>query len=51
VAGTGEVPWRQFFQVLDEQRFSGYCAIEREAGNQRVQDIQAARKMVESLVG
>jgi sugar phosphate isomerase/epimerase len=49
VAGTGEVPWRKFFQVLEEQRFQGNCAIEREAGNQRVQDIKAARQMVESL--
>jgi L-ribulose-5-phosphate 3-epimerase len=49
VAGTGEVPWREFFQVLLERRFGGYCAIEREAGSQRVQDIRAARLYVESL--
>jgi sugar phosphate isomerase/epimerase len=49
VAGTGQVPWKEFFKVLDEHKFVGYCAIEREAGQQRVQDIRAAREFVESL--
>lgn len=48
--GTGQVPWREFFSVLEEQRFRGYCAIEREAGNQRLQDIRIARHYVESLL-
>ncbi|MFO1499782.1 MAG: sugar phosphate isomerase/epimerase family protein [Verrucomicrobiota bacterium] len=48
-AGTGEVPWKEFFKVLQEQNYGGYCSIEREAGQQRVQDIRAARQMVESL--
>lgn len=50
VAGTGEVAWREFFAVLEQRGFKGYCAIEREAGNQRLRDIQAARTFVESLV-
>jgi sugar phosphate isomerase/epimerase len=47
--GTGEVNWREFFQVLREVKFAGDCAIEREAGNQRLQDIRTARQFVESL--
>jgi sugar phosphate isomerase/epimerase len=47
VAGTGEVDWKQFFAVLRETEFDGCLAIEREAGNQRVQDIRAARQFVE----
>lgn len=50
VAGTGEVDWGAFFRVLEEQKFNGGFAIEREAGNQRVQDIKAARAFLESLV-
>ncbi len=49
VVGTGQVNWREFFQVLNESRFAGYCCIEREAGNQRAADIRAARQFVESL--
>jgi L-ribulose-5-phosphate 3-epimerase len=49
VAGTGEVDWKQFFQVLEERQFKGYCSIEREAGTQRVKDIRAAREFIERL--
>jgi L-ribulose-5-phosphate 3-epimerase len=49
VVGTGEVNWREFFQVLDQQNFSGYCCIEREAGTERMHDIRAAREFVEKL--
>lgn len=49
VVGTGEVNWTEFFRVLEDLKFSGYCCIEREAGNQRLEDIQAARQFVESL--
>src|SRR5262245_26134067 len=48
-AGTGQVNWKQFFAVLREQQFAGWCAIEREAGTQRVKDIVTAREMVEAL--
>jgi sugar phosphate isomerase/epimerase len=49
VAGTGEVPWREFFQTLQELKFDGYCCIEREAGNSRVEDIIAAKEMMERV--
>ena len=47
VAGTGDVPWRGFFATLRELNFAGYCCIEREAGNSRVEDIRAAKEMAE----
>jgi len=49
VVGTGEVDWRSFFGVLDRIGYKGDLCIEREAGSQRVEDIRAARKFVESL--
>ncbi len=49
VVGTGEVDWPQFFAVLREMRFPGWCCIEREAGTQRAADIVAAKELVESL--
>ncbi|MBI4661712.1 MAG: sugar phosphate isomerase/epimerase, partial [Verrucomicrobia bacterium] len=49
VVGTGEVNWPDFFKTLAELRFNGNLCIEREAGNQRVQDIRAARQFVEAL--
>ena len=49
VAGTGGVPWREFFATLRKQNFTGYCCIEREAGNSRVEDIHAAKRMVETI--
>jgi len=49
VVGTGEVKWREFFEVLDHLNFTGYCCIEREAGNKRVEDIRAAREFIEKL--
>jgi L-ribulose-5-phosphate 3-epimerase len=48
-AGTGEVPWPEFFRTLTELNFTGACCIEREAGNSRVADIQATKSLVESL--
>lgn len=48
-AGTGEVDWRAFFAALDQVGFKGDLCIEREAGNQRVADIRAARELVEKL--
>lgn len=49
-AGTGQVDWPAFFRTLKELSFTGNLCIEREAGAQRVADIAAARKMVESIV-
>lgn len=49
VVGTGEVPWSEFVAALKRLNFTGYYCIEREAGNSRVEDIQAAKRMVERL--
>ena len=49
VAGTGEVDWPAFFATLNRVNFRGDLCIEREAGNQRVADIRAARQMVEEV--
>jgi hypothetical protein len=35
--------WQEF---RHEVKFDGYCRIEREAGNQRVADIEAAKEFV-----
>lgn len=48
--GTGEVDWPAFCHTLEEVGFTGPCAIEREAGNQRVEDIRIARNHLESLL-
>ena len=47
--GTGEVNWPAFFAGLKEINFRGNLCIEREAGTQRVADIQTARELVEKL--
>jgi L-ribulose-5-phosphate 3-epimerase len=47
--GTGEVDWTAFLATLDELGFRGDLCIEREAGNQRLADIRAARVHLESL--
>jgi sugar phosphate isomerase/epimerase len=45
--GTGQVDWKGFFATLDEVGYDGYLAIEREAGDQRLEDIRTARRFVE----
>jgi sugar phosphate isomerase/epimerase len=50
VVGTGQVDWGAFFKTLEEVGFYGKLAIEREAGNQRVADIRAAREFIEKIV-
>ena len=50
IVGTGEVDWPAFFGVLAEAGFEGNLAFEREAGDQRVADIIAARDHVLSVV-
>ena len=47
--GTGQVDWKGFFRALDAAGFKGNLNIEREAGNQRVADIRAAREYLEKL--
>jgi len=47
VVGTGEVDWPAFFATFKKVIFDVNLAIEREAGDQRVADIRAARSVVE----
>ena len=47
--GTGQVDWRAFFRVLDEVKFKGDLALEREAGTQRIADIRQGKQFVEAL--
>ncbi len=47
--GAGQVDWRAFFRTLEEINYSGHLAIEREAGDQRMKDVQAARRFVETI--
>ena len=48
--GAGEVDWRAFLRTLDELRFRGNLAIEREAGDRRAADIRAAQKHLQNIV-
>ena len=45
--GAGETNWHEFFSTLQQLRFDGDLVIEREAGNQRVANILAARTVLE----
>ncbi len=47
--GTGEVDWKAFFTALDEAGLDCDLMIEREAGDQRVADMRAARALLEGL--
>jgi L-ribulose-5-phosphate 3-epimerase len=44
--GTGQVDWRAFLDTLRQLNFAGNLVIEREAGNQRVQDIRQAAEVI-----
>jgi len=46
-AGTGDVDWARFFAAMDETGLRSDLMIEREAGDDRVGDIRAARRLVE----
>lgn len=48
--GQGEVDWAAFFGVLRRVGFAGDCCVEREAGNQRVPDIQTAREYLAKIL-
>jgi sugar phosphate isomerase/epimerase len=48
VVGTGEVDWTAFFATLGPD-FSGTLALEREAGDQRVADLQTAHTFLRAL--
>jgi len=49
VVGTGEVDWPAFFATLGPT-FSGTLALEREAGDQRVEDLKTAHAFVRGIV-
>jgi len=49
VAGTGEVDWRAFFAVVKKAGLNVNFAIERERGGQRLDDIRAAKALVEQM--
>ncbi len=49
VVGAGDVDWPAFFAALDEVGFTGDLCIEREAGTTRIDDIAAARVLVEEF--
>ncbi len=46
-AGTGEVDWPSFFGVVRERLPGVDLVIEREAGEQRVEDVRVARDLVQ----
>jgi L-ribulose-5-phosphate 3-epimerase len=46
--GEGEVDWAAFFAVVNRHRLEVDLVIEREAGEQRIADIRAARALVQS---
>ena len=46
VVGEGDVDWPAFFATLNKINFSGDLVIEREAGSQRLADINLARHVV-----
>ncbi|MGC4006634.1 MAG: sugar phosphate isomerase/epimerase family protein [Pirellulales bacterium] len=49
--GKGQVPWKEFFAVLDDGKFAGDLMIEREAGEQRILDIRHAVDELRTLGG
>jgi sugar phosphate isomerase/epimerase len=50
VVGTGEVDWPAFFATL-ESGFNGTLALEREAGDSRLADLQAGKAFVQKVLG
>jgi len=49
--GTGQVAWPAFFDVLDATGLGVDLMIEREAGEQRVEDVRRARAHVAAVMG
>jgi L-ribulose-5-phosphate 3-epimerase len=50
VVGEGQVPWPAFVDVLEQSDFAGHLVIEREAGGERVNDIQKAVKFISKII-
>ena len=51
VLGTGQADIPRIVSKLRAHGYTGALAIEREAGNQRVADIQEAINLLDSLLG
>jgi sugar phosphate isomerase/epimerase len=49
--GTGQVDWEGFFGVLRERSLSCDLIIEREAGDERVDDVRKAAELVRRHLG
>lgn len=50
VVGTGQVDWPAFFTILKQANYKGALVIEREAGDDRVADILAAKTHLKTLL-
>lgn len=50
LVGQGQVDWPAFLRALEEIGFDGWLCFEREAENQRVQDLRAGREFIERLL-
>lgn len=48
--GTGQVDWPAYFRAMADIGFEGYYCFEREAGDQRVEDVRTGRAFVEQLL-
>jgi len=44
--GTGDVDWKSFFAAIKAAGYAGHFAIEREAGDNRIPDITAAKEFL-----
>lgn len=49
--GQGEVDWESFFKVYREEELGADLIIERESGEKRVEDVRAARELIERYFG
>jgi len=50
-AGAGAVDWQAFFEVLDRHQLDRDLIIEREAGDQRIDDVIRARELLSVHLG
>lgn len=48
--GSGQVEWKQFFSELHQMGYEGDFSLEREAGDQRIVDLVAGRKVAQKLM-
>jgi sugar phosphate isomerase/epimerase len=47
--GAGSVDWNAFFGILKQRGYSDNLAIEREAGDQRIEDVRRALAVIQPL--